>query len=159
MYEAVAYVSLSLQQGETRSLLILDACLFIFHLFFFPLCLIWPQQESVKDSLTSYLNSQFCNSISSWKLLALKNDGGNSVSNLYSNSTLAHSYSVTGVNTHTLRPQELAQDGLPFTERGGRAQGVKGEIFTPAWCPVSTPGPEGSLSSHWMFPYLTSPGK
>lgn len=44
-------------------------------------------------------------------------------------------------------PRELEQDGSPFTEGGGRDQGVKGEIFTTAWRPVSTPGPEGSVGN------------
>lgn len=35
-----------------------------------------------------------------------------------------------GVSSHTLRPRELAQDGSPFTEGGGRDQRVRGEIFT-----------------------------
>lgn len=67
-----------------------------------------------------------------------------------------------GVSAHTQRPQELEQDGSPFTATGGRdffwGGGVKSQIFTAAWCPVSATGPVGSsLSSHWMFPYLTPP--
>lgn len=64
-----------------------------------------------------------------------------------------------GVSAHTQRPQELEQDGSPFTATGGRdgGGGVKGQIFTAAWCPVSATGPVGSLSSPWMFPYLTPP--
>lgn len=64
-----------------------------------------------------------------------------------------------GVSSHTLRPQELEQDGSPFTEAGGRDQRVRGHIFTTAWCPVSRPEPKSSIGSYGMFQNVNSSDK